>query len=211
MTTITNLVCDPVTKYCHLSQKSSDTFRHFAHPVTAILDGAAGIIASLGNLLYCGKNDTLREFARHNLNSFGAAAPLAYVSIIRVLNSRIILVKEEAMLLGSKYAIYEELESWTETHILEKIGIFANTLSESDNCFKAEVLSRGCYLFYLIASVVTHAFDCLVGITAAFFSTIGLGRCAALNRIAFSHLKFAFVVSDCVCAIQKIVNPKIHV
>ncbi len=176
----------------------------FLNIITGSVNATAGVLTGSLNILTAGKKHSLHKITLAQLCNTRLTLSLFYLNGLRVLNPHARLCN---------YIPKNSLELSFDGN-----GLFAgrvNTLIQdlsaqcntSKNFLKKQVISRLTYVLLAVASLVTRAVDAVIGIIAAVFSILTLGKFNTINTIAFRGLQVPGIVDDLFYCAVKIINP----
>jgi hypothetical protein len=147
-----------------------------------------GVGGGIGSVLSCGKYPRLNRFTFENLKYSKGLLAQPYKHLLRTINPNAKGVK----------GISEEMP-W----IKEK----GQDYRDSKNIFKRHVVSRLTFALYAISSLIYRVVVFPIGLIAATFSILIVGKWPELNTLAYTCLQTGGIIEDLFLSTIKFINP----
>ncbi|MCC5832854.1 MAG: hypothetical protein JJU12_07425 [Chlamydiales bacterium] len=167
--------------------------------ITSIVDTAIGACAAIPALATAGKHKKTINFFFNFLESSFDIVSKPYVNLLKTLNPTAKLPPIRG---------FDEVHPGICTpYPSEKLDNLAENYFKSKNFFKKHVASRLTYVLLAITFVITRIVDGIIGLIAAAFSLITLGKLPFLNKTAYRGLCATGIIHDLFYCTLKVINP----
>lgn len=167
--------------------------------ISSIVDTAIGLLATVESLLALGTEKSCNKIAQNHLISASAIISSPYKFLLRTLNPTATF--DECAPVSSKG------NGLVSHYVINFLKEYGRSCTNSPNLFKQHVISRVTYALLAISCLVTRTADGAIGIIAAAFSFITLGKIDTINNIALRGLRFPGIIDDLVFCTVKFINP----
>lgn len=204
--TATLTTIPPVERYidANLIQSTSFINRHIlargaylvlapASFIPTAIDAIIGLGAAIGAFCTLGMHKPTFRVAIIYLFNAGRCVACPYEFILRALNPKVI--------------VEESTDGFIAKRIADPLLYFGKACSNSDNFLKRHVTSRLTYALLALSYLVARVVDGVIGILAAGFSIVTVGKFTSLNNLAFRALHAPCILKDLFFCIIKIMNP----
>ena len=164
--------------------------------LTNLADTTIGIGSGIVSVFTAPLQNKISIFAMNHLDGSRKLMAQPYVNLLNAINPYAKFSKN----LENKNV----LTSDSVNNFLKKI---ANDCYNSNNFLKRHIASRLTYALHAISSLVTRSVDGIIGLLAATFSILSLGKFKLLNNLAYKGLQAPAVIKDFLYCAIKIINP----
>ncbi len=186
--------------------------------VTSIADTIIGMGLGCGDIVTAGKIESLHKLSVSQLDfSYKILSP-SYRNFLKAINPKahfsdevntydINFQKRNSEINHKPPMISCRGNGLLADSIALSLDNFANRSYQSDNLIKKYVISRLTYPVLALACLVTRLVDGIIGLLAATFSLLTLGKFTLLNNIAVRGLESTGIINDFFYCVIKTINP----
>lgn len=169
--------------------------------VTGIADTVLGTAATAASILTLGKFEGISKFAARHIASGIITNP--YVFLLKTINPNAQFTTHNNALISAEGRGFIAKEAYDFFAIMEY------KCQRSESLIMNYLGSRITSAVMAIACVVTRAVDGVIGIIAAAFSLLTLGKVESFNNLAFRGLQITDVINDLLYCTLKVFNPEL--
>lgn len=178
--------------------------------MTGAVDAIIGVGAGIATVCTLGMCRPVSKLAFDHLATTRYLMALPYQSLLHVINPNAQFPKRTSILdegNGKGPWIGSEGNGFVHDSIHDSLRRSAEKRYESENFLHRQVTSRLTYALLAIASVITRVTDAIIGLRAAVFSMLTLGKVDSLNNVAYRALQAPAVIHDLFYCAVKFLNP----
>ncbi len=179
--------------------------------VTGIADTAIGVALGCANVATAGTNYKIYKATISQFTNTQAMLSISYMNFLRTINPKGVFSQNlTKKFLPDDYkppVISVKGDGLLTDSVTTSINKFARDCYTSDNKLKKHVISRLTYPVLALAYLVTRTVDGIIGLLAATFSLLTLGKFTILNNVAFRGLQAPGIIGDLFYCAVKTINP----
>lgn len=161
--------------------------------VTHAIDTVIGVGSGTVVLLTGGTHEDITIFASNHLRASKRLLASPYANLLLTLNP--------------KASFGSGDEGFVANFVIHSLKEIAKDCRGSDNLLISHVASRLSYAVLAISSLVARAVDGVIGVIAALFSFLTVGKFEPLNDFAVKGLYAPGIINDLFCCAVRVINP----
>lgn len=168
--------------------------------VTDLVDTLLGVGMTIATLATAGQNKTIRGVAMIELEASANLLSVPYRHLLQTINP-------EAQFNGAENDLNDSGNGLLASIVKTGLQKFVNTQKESNSFFRRHVTTRLGHGLMLLSAPLTRTADLAIGLVAALFSFLTLGKIPTLNKVASKALEAPGIMRDLFQGVVKTINP----